>query len=53
MSNFPSMLSVFCQLFIWTAQGDLDLFMFLTDFGNKSQCCRTGNYISRVIISPK
>jgi len=27
-------------------------FTFLTHFGNKSQCCWRGNYISCVIITP-
>lgn len=27
-------------------------FMFLTNFGNKSQCCQRGNYVSCMILSP-
>jgi hypothetical protein len=48
--NFSSILTVLHKFFTWIALSDIDCrFMFLTHFGNKSQCCGRGNYTSRVI----
>jgi hypothetical protein len=50
-SNFCLTLSVFRRFFKWIALGGADLRSSLK-FGTKSQCCRSRNYTSRVIISP-
>ena len=52
MSNFSSIPVVFHWFFPLDCTR-LGIFWFVTQFGNKSQCCWRGNYIRHMIISPK
>ena len=50
--TFSSTQTVFQRFFTWIALGDVDLCFPLMLVTFISQCCRRGNYTSRVIILP-
>ena len=50
-AKFLFNIDFFCQFFTWTTLNDVNL-CFSLNVGKKSQCCRRGNYMGRVITIP-